>query len=274
MQTTVERVLESGIPEGVEVLRWMFKVCKNLWIDELRARAVRQRPRKAASSTRSPVSGEAVALGELTLREVERALARVSRRATRRVRARRRRRAVVPRGGGSARDADRHRHEPARSRTRRAGRTVRDSATASTAEEAVMTDADSPATDDEALSALLDGALPATEAALRPRLEREPALARASQRWNMRTRRSRPYRDVVDEPLPSACSSCSRASGGPRRQRRRSRRPPARSRAPVRPASGRGGHRARRRARARHRARAPRVLAARRGALGRGRGRR
>jgi RNA polymerase sigma-70 factor (ECF subfamily) len=57
-------------------LRWLFKVCKNIFIDELRAHAVRTaaalRPELAEEPT---VSGEAVALGELTLREVDRAMA-------------------------------------------------------------------------------------------------------------------------------------------------------------------------------------------------------
>ena len=76
MQSTVERVLEKGVPENVEVLRWMFKVCRNLWIDELRALAVRQRAAARPELADEPaVNGEDVALGELTLREVERAMA-------------------------------------------------------------------------------------------------------------------------------------------------------------------------------------------------------
>lgn len=59
--------------------------------------------------------------------------------------------------------------------------------------------------DDEALSALLDGALPREEAdALRSRLAREPELAarfEALQRADRAVRDA--YRDVVDEPLPS-----------------------------------------------------------------------
>jgi RNA polymerase sigma factor (sigma-70 family) len=75
MQSTVERVLDKGLPENVELLRWMFKVCRNLWIDDRRAQQVRQRAhREPELSEERVVSGEAVALGELTLREVERAL--------------------------------------------------------------------------------------------------------------------------------------------------------------------------------------------------------
>jgi RNA polymerase sigma factor (sigma-70 family) len=75
MQTTVERALERGLPEGVDALPWLFKVCKNLWIDEQRARAVRIKAAQTRELDEEPsVSGEAVALGELGLREVERAL--------------------------------------------------------------------------------------------------------------------------------------------------------------------------------------------------------
>jgi RNA polymerase sigma factor (sigma-70 family) len=76
MQSTVERVLNKGLPENVELLRWMFKVCRNLWIDDRRAQQVRQRAHREPELSEEPiVSGEAVAVGELTLREVERALA-------------------------------------------------------------------------------------------------------------------------------------------------------------------------------------------------------
>lgn len=42
LQATVERVLKKGVPEGVEVARWAFTVCRNLWIDEYRSRRVRK----------------------------------------------------------------------------------------------------------------------------------------------------------------------------------------------------------------------------------------
>jgi RNA polymerase sigma-70 factor (ECF subfamily) len=75
MQSTVERVLERGLPEGVAALPWLFKISKNLWIDEQRARAVRSKAALTHELGEEPsVSGEAVALGEIGLREVERAL--------------------------------------------------------------------------------------------------------------------------------------------------------------------------------------------------------
>ena len=76
LQTTVERVLDRGVPEHVEVVRWMFKVCKNVWIDELRAHSVRKKAAALPELAQEPVvSGEAVAFGELELREVDRAMA-------------------------------------------------------------------------------------------------------------------------------------------------------------------------------------------------------
>ena len=76
MQSTVERVLERGVPDGVDLRPWMFKICKNLFIDERRAHAVRVRAAtRPELADEGVVSGEDVALGELTLREVDRAMA-------------------------------------------------------------------------------------------------------------------------------------------------------------------------------------------------------
>ena len=41
LQVTVERVLRKGVPDDVELKRWMFRVAKNKWIDEMRAKKVR-----------------------------------------------------------------------------------------------------------------------------------------------------------------------------------------------------------------------------------------
>jgi RNA polymerase sigma factor (sigma-70 family) len=43
LQSTVERTLARARPDGLDVLKWMFRVCRNLWVDELRARNVRER---------------------------------------------------------------------------------------------------------------------------------------------------------------------------------------------------------------------------------------
>ena len=43
LQTTVERVLEKGMPADAHPAKWAYRVCKNAWIDELRSRDVRQK---------------------------------------------------------------------------------------------------------------------------------------------------------------------------------------------------------------------------------------
>ncbi len=42
VQATIERLLEKGTPDDVHLTKWMFRVCRNVWIDEYRARKVRQ----------------------------------------------------------------------------------------------------------------------------------------------------------------------------------------------------------------------------------------
>jgi len=67
-----------------------------------------------------------------------------------------------------------------------------------------MTEHTSSSSDDDALSALIDGTLrPDQHAALRARLEREPALAARLAAMELANHAVRAaYRDVVDEPLP------------------------------------------------------------------------
>ena len=79
MQATAEKVLAAGVPDNVDVLRWMFKVCRNLFIDQMRSREVRRRAAERPELAAEPsISGEDVALGELSLREVDRAMATLS----------------------------------------------------------------------------------------------------------------------------------------------------------------------------------------------------
>jgi len=40
-QIVVERMLTKPIPDNVKFLAWMFRICKNAWIDEIRSRKVR-----------------------------------------------------------------------------------------------------------------------------------------------------------------------------------------------------------------------------------------
>jgi RNA polymerase sigma factor (sigma-70 family) len=49
LQGTVERLLDKGMPEDAHLARWAYRVCKNLWIDEVRSREVRHRHAVASS---------------------------------------------------------------------------------------------------------------------------------------------------------------------------------------------------------------------------------
>lgn len=77
LQATVEKVLQKGIPEDAHVAKWSYRVCRNVWIDELRSREVRQRqPDLVAGESETP-STESVAAGERELDEVFAALDRL-----------------------------------------------------------------------------------------------------------------------------------------------------------------------------------------------------
>lgn len=75
VQRVVERVLKRGFPEGADLRRWSYRVCKNLWIDEIRFRDVR---RRAASdgvlSEPHMIDGEAEMVGWLDVDKITRAM--------------------------------------------------------------------------------------------------------------------------------------------------------------------------------------------------------
>ncbi len=77
LQATVEKLLHKGIPEDAHVAKWSYRVCKNVWIDELRSREVRNRPPDLVDSDTEAPSSEAVAAGERELDEVSAALDRL-----------------------------------------------------------------------------------------------------------------------------------------------------------------------------------------------------
>lgn len=78
LQGTVERILRKGVPDDVELARWAFTVCRNLWIDEYRARRTRQNalrdPRLTASGH---TDGERDIHSQMALEEVDRAMQRL-----------------------------------------------------------------------------------------------------------------------------------------------------------------------------------------------------
>lgn len=76
LQSTVQRVLERGLPDGAGLMPWSIRVCRNIWFDEMRARKVRRAASEELARTGDRiVSGESDMLAALTLREVQGALA-------------------------------------------------------------------------------------------------------------------------------------------------------------------------------------------------------
>ena len=74
LQATVEKLLQKGMPEDAHTAKWSYRVCKNVWIDELRSREVRQRyPSIADEEEQSPTT-ESIAAGERELDAISAAL--------------------------------------------------------------------------------------------------------------------------------------------------------------------------------------------------------
>ncbi len=75
LQNTLMRVLDRKVPEDVNLLKWCFRICRNLWIDDYRARRVRQ---QAANDPEirgeQHVNGDKVIEDNLRLREVNAAM--------------------------------------------------------------------------------------------------------------------------------------------------------------------------------------------------------
>ena len=43
VQNLVVKMLQKGLSKDVSALPWLLRVCKNIWLDEIRARDVRQK---------------------------------------------------------------------------------------------------------------------------------------------------------------------------------------------------------------------------------------
>ena len=74
LQNTIERLLSKGVPEDVELAKWAFRVCRNIWIDEYRARKVRNNAAQLPELEEPTVDGENVIYNEITLGEVNTAM--------------------------------------------------------------------------------------------------------------------------------------------------------------------------------------------------------
>lgn len=77
LQTTVEKLLQKGMPEDAHTAKWSYRVCKNVWIDEIRSRDVRQRYPLVADEDNESHSTEEVAESERELEAVSAALERL-----------------------------------------------------------------------------------------------------------------------------------------------------------------------------------------------------
>lgn len=74
LQTTVEKLLNKGMPEEAHAAKWSYRVCKNVWIDELRSREVRQRYPSTVVDEDVAHSTDIVAEGEQAIAAVSAAL--------------------------------------------------------------------------------------------------------------------------------------------------------------------------------------------------------
>lgn len=75
LQATVERILDKGVPEDADMRKWSYRVAKNIWIDEIRSRRVRTRAvSEGKIDLNDRLDGERVALGSISLAEVNRAM--------------------------------------------------------------------------------------------------------------------------------------------------------------------------------------------------------
>jgi RNA polymerase sigma factor (sigma-70 family) len=74
LQNTIERLLSKGVPDDVELAKWAFRVCRNIWIDEYRARKIRNNAAQLPELEEPTVDGENVIYNEITLGEVNHAM--------------------------------------------------------------------------------------------------------------------------------------------------------------------------------------------------------
>jgi RNA polymerase sigma-70 factor (ECF subfamily) len=76
LQGTVERLLQRGVPADAHMARWAYRVCRNLWIDELRAREVRSRHAMGHAQSAAALAAAPSAEDETAMRRSLEALER------------------------------------------------------------------------------------------------------------------------------------------------------------------------------------------------------
>lgn len=78
LQNTVERLLARGTPDDVDLTKWAFRVCRNVWIDECRARKVRREAAEQPELTDGQVvDGQHQTTKEIEWNRVDAAMARL-----------------------------------------------------------------------------------------------------------------------------------------------------------------------------------------------------
>ena len=74
-QNTVERLIDKGVPAGAPFSAWMLRVCKNLWIDQIRAgRRIQLADSDELERHLESVDGEAVVTHKIRFDEVTSAI--------------------------------------------------------------------------------------------------------------------------------------------------------------------------------------------------------
>jgi RNA polymerase sigma factor (sigma-70 family) len=72
VQATVERVLSRPVPGDAELVKWMFKVCRNIWIDDMRSRQVRRAAApELASAPEQDASTEELVAAQMALKRAQ-----------------------------------------------------------------------------------------------------------------------------------------------------------------------------------------------------------
>ncbi|HIO28361.1 RNA polymerase sigma factor [Marinobacter salarius] len=78
LQNTVERLLTRDMPDDADLTKWAFRVCRNVWIDECRARKVRRDAAEHPELTGGQViNGEHQTTKEIEWHRVDAAMARL-----------------------------------------------------------------------------------------------------------------------------------------------------------------------------------------------------
>lgn len=79
LQSTVERALtRDGPSEKLDAIKWMFRICRNLWIDELRSRKVREVAVPEPEWHGEPATNAETLVNEVTFSEVVAAMDELS----------------------------------------------------------------------------------------------------------------------------------------------------------------------------------------------------